>query len=72
VDGTVPARDLLGALLDAARPHADALGCRSELEGAPALAADPGFGRQLDVAAGEGGSLERMVAELARRFTPGA
>jgi carboxylate-amine ligase len=64
----VAAREVLGALLDAARPHADALECRDELELVPALAAEPGFGHQLDVAAGAGGSLPLLVAELARRF----
>jgi glutamate---cysteine ligase / carboxylate-amine ligase len=66
----VPAREQLAALLEAARPHADALGCRDELELVWALAAEPGFGRQLDIAAGEGGSLPRMLGELARGFSP--
>jgi carboxylate-amine ligase len=65
-----PARDALATLLDAARPHADALGCRDELELVWRLAAEPGFGRQLDIAAGEGGSLPRMLAQLARGFSP--
>jgi len=69
-DRTVPARAALAELLDAARPHADALGCRDELELVPALAAEPGFGRQLDLAADAGGSLPRMLAELARAFAP--
>jgi glutamate---cysteine ligase / carboxylate-amine ligase len=67
----VPARALLGGMLDAARPHADALGCRDELDLVPALADEPGFARQLDVAAREGGSLPDMLAELARGFVPG-
>jgi glutamate---cysteine ligase / carboxylate-amine ligase len=64
----VPARDVLADLLDAARPHADALGCRDEVELVVALAADPGYGRQLDIAAGEGGSLTAILAQLARDF----
>jgi glutamate---cysteine ligase / carboxylate-amine ligase len=67
----VPARALLGGMLDAARPHADALGCRDELDLVPALADEPGFARQLDVAAREGGSLPDMLAELARGLVPG-
>jgi carboxylate-amine ligase len=65
----VPARDVLAGVLDAARPHADALGCRDELELVPALAAEPGFGRQLDIAAGEDGNLTALLAELARGFS---
>jgi glutamate---cysteine ligase / carboxylate-amine ligase len=65
-----PARDVLAGLLEAARPHADVLGCRDELELVSALAADSGFGRQLDITAGEGGSLPAMLAELARGFSP--
>jgi carboxylate-amine ligase len=68
----VPVREALAGLLDAARPHADALGCRDELELVEALAAEPGYGRQLDIAAGAGGSLPRMLAELARGFSPAA
>ncbi|HEX2102605.1 MAG TPA: YbdK family carboxylate-amine ligase [Solirubrobacteraceae bacterium] len=68
---TVPVRDALARVLDAARPHAAALGCRDELELVAALAADPGFARQLDIAAGEGGNLQRMLAELARGFAAG-
>jgi glutamate---cysteine ligase / carboxylate-amine ligase len=62
----VPARELLGALLEAARPHADALGCRAELDLVTGLADEPGFGRQLDIAAGAAGSLPDMLAELTR------
>ena len=66
----IPARDVLGAAIAAARPHADELGCRAELDAVLALADEPGFGRQLDIAAGKGENLERMVAELARWFSP--
>ena len=67
---TVSARAVLDELLDAARPHADALGCRDELELVGGLAGEPGFARQLDVAARHAGSLPDMLAELAQGFAP--
>jgi len=69
--GGVPAREQLAALLEAARPHAAALGCAAELDGVPALAAEPGFARQLDAVNTNGGSLPAMVAGLAQAFAPG-
>ena len=67
---TVPARALLDELLEAARPHADALACRAELELVAGLADEPGFARQLDLAGRHGDSLNDMLAELAREFAP--
>src|SRR3954451_15480765 len=66
----VAARAQLDALVDAATPHAAALGCAAELDGVVALAAEPGFGRQLDAADAADGSLPAVVAELARAFAP--
>jgi glutamate---cysteine ligase / carboxylate-amine ligase len=65
-----PARALLREVLDVARPHADALRCRDELESAVGLALSPPFLRQLDAATGRRGSLPGLVAELAEAFTP--
>ena len=52
-----PARAQLRRLLDALRPHADALGCRAELERVLGLALAPAFLHQLDVAERGGGDL---------------
>ena len=41
-----PAREILGELLAACAPHAAALGCKAELAGVAALAAEPGDQRQ--------------------------
>jgi carboxylate-amine ligase len=46
----VPARELLGKLLDATRPHADALGCESSLEALATLAEQSGAAWQLRLA----------------------
>ena len=67
-----PARAQLHALLAAARPHADALRCRAELEDVGGLALRPPFMHQLDVAARHGGSLSALTGELAAAFSPGA
>jgi carboxylate-amine ligase len=64
-----PARAQLRAVLDAARSHADALGCRAELEGVARLALEPPFLRQLDVAERRG-RLPGLMAELAAAFVP--
>jgi glutamate---cysteine ligase / carboxylate-amine ligase len=63
-----PARAWLRELMPAARPHADALGCRAELETVAGLALAPPFLRQLDVAAREGDDLRAVTAELAAAF----
>jgi glutamate---cysteine ligase / carboxylate-amine ligase len=64
-----PARALLRGALDAARPHADALGCRDEVEGVARLALEPPFLRQLDVAERRG-RLPGLMAEQAAAFVP--
>jgi carboxylate-amine ligase len=64
-----PARAQLRAVLDAARPHADVLGCRTELETVARLALEPPFLRQLDVAE-RPGRLPGLMAELAAAFVP--
>jgi carboxylate-amine ligase len=63
----VPARELLERLLDAARPHADELGCRDELEGAARLAAAPGATRQRTLAE-RSRNLPEVVRGLAEAF----
>jgi carboxylate-amine ligase len=65
-----PARSILRGVLDAARPHADALGCRAELETVARLALEPPFLRQLDAVERRGGSLPGLVDELAAAFAP--
>jgi glutamate---cysteine ligase / carboxylate-amine ligase len=65
-----PARAQLRAVLDAARPHADDLGCRPQLEGVARLALEPPFLRQLE-AAGRRGGLPELMAGLAAAFVPG-
>jgi carboxylate-amine ligase len=64
-----PARAQLRAVLDAARPHADELGCRPELESVAGLALEPPFQRQLD-AAERGRGLPGLMGELAAAFAP--
>jgi carboxylate-amine ligase len=66
----VPAGERLAALLEACRPHADALGCRRELELAGALAADPGAARQR-AAAREPNGLAGLMRTLQAEFAPG-
>jgi carboxylate-amine ligase len=68
-EGLRPARDIAEELLDAARPHADALGCRDDLELVPEIMAAPGFAHQLAVAERRGG-LPALVSELASQFSP--
>jgi carboxylate-amine ligase len=73
-DARRPAREILGELLAACAPHAAALGCKAELAGVAALAAEPGDQRQRLLAGVEQGesvgpALGRMVCELAREFT---
>ena len=63
----VPARDQVAALLDACRPHAEDLGCESELEWIEAMAAQTGAQRQLNLARGEG-RLPGLVRALSDRF----
>jgi carboxylate-amine ligase len=63
----VPARELLADLVAICGPHADALGCRDELEKVLALGAQTGAQRQLDLSR-RLGSLPRVVAVLADDF----
>lgn len=65
-----PARAQLRRLLEALRPHADALGCRDELERVLGLALAPAFLHQLDVAERRGGDLPSLTSELAAAFSP--
>jgi carboxylate-amine ligase len=65
-----PARAQLRALLDAARPHADDLGCRGDIEAVARLALEPPFLRQLDAVERRGGRLPGLMAELAAAFAP--
>src|SRR6476619_3201405 len=60
-----PARAQLRRLLDALRPHADALGCRPDLERVLGLALAPAFLHQIDVAERGGGDLPGLTRELA-------
>ncbi len=64
----VPARQLLSELLEACAPHAEDLGCSSELEGARELAATTGSARQLALAS-RLGSLGGLMGELAGAFS---
>jgi carboxylate-amine ligase len=63
----VPARELLADLVAICGPHADALGCRDELEKVLVLGAQTGAQRQLDLSR-RLGSLPRVVAVLADDF----
>jgi glutamate---cysteine ligase / carboxylate-amine ligase len=60
--------DILEALLDAARPHAETLDCLHELELTARLAASPGAARQRAYFSMER-DLTRLVARLAELFT---
>jgi carboxylate-amine ligase len=62
-----PVTELLTQLLEAARPHAEALGSVTELALVPVLAASPGAARQRAYPADEAG-LIRLVAGLAAMF----
>jgi glutamate---cysteine ligase / carboxylate-amine ligase len=63
----VPVRELLDDLLGKCRPHALALGCATELEGARRLAACNGAARQRASLRG-GDGFPRVVARLAADF----
>jgi glutamate---cysteine ligase / carboxylate-amine ligase len=66
--GRVPAVDLLDSVLESCEPHAELLGCLSELASARTLAAQNGAARQ--VAFAQDGDLRRLTAELAAAFSP--
>jgi carboxylate-amine ligase len=63
----VPARELLGRLLEAARPHAADLGCEDLLDAAVMLGEEPGAKRQRRVAR-ESGGLPALVSLLSDAF----
>jgi carboxylate-amine ligase len=65
----VPIHERLARVLEACAPTADDLGCATELEGAAALAEDPGERRQRRHAAEHG--LADVPAYLAAEFTGG-
>jgi carboxylate-amine ligase len=62
-----PVTELLTELLEAVRPHAEALGCATELARVPALAARPGAARQRAYPTDKAG-LVQLVAALAGMF----
>jgi len=66
----VPATERLATVLEACRPHAEALGCGRELELAAALAADPGPARQRAAARAPHG-LPGLMRTLQAEFAPG-
>ena len=63
----VPARELLADLVAICRPHAQDLGCEAELDRVPALGAQTGAQRQIDLARSLE-SLPRVVGVLANDF----
>ena len=63
-----PIPEILDELLDAAQPHASALGCLDEFEQAATLVATPGAARQRAYSPSEEG-LVRLVAGLGDLFT---
>ena len=63
-----PVPEILDELLDAAQPHASALGCLDEFERAATLVATPGAARQRAYPPSEEG-LVRLVADLGDLFT---
>jgi gamma-glutamyl:cysteine ligase YbdK (ATP-grasp superfamily) len=76
--GRRPVREIADALVDACLPHADALGCRAELERIPELLAWPGESRQRAIAglrpeeAMGGRRLRRLVERLSWEFVQAA
>jgi carboxylate-amine ligase len=67
----VAARELLDELLEVCRPHAEVLGCETELASARALGASSGADRQIEVHDRAGG-LPPLVCALAEIFAPAA
>jgi carboxylate-amine ligase len=63
----VPVNAIVGELMPALAPHADALGCRDALETVPELVRESGADEQLRLFA-EGHSLPRLVEHLADDF----
>jgi carboxylate-amine ligase len=71
LDQRLPARALLEDLLVQCRPHAEDLGCATELDSLARLAERTGARRQLELSRSLG-SLPRVVAVLADDFLAGA
>jgi carboxylate-amine ligase len=71
LDQRLPARALLEDLLILCRPHAEDLGCGTELDSVARLAERTGARRQLELSRSLG-SLPRVVAVLADDFLAGA
>jgi carboxylate-amine ligase len=63
----VPVQQLLERLMDAARPHADALGCRDALESVPETLRETGTAEQLRIF-NERGELADVVEALSADF----
>ena len=63
----VPVETLVGDLMRALAPHADALGCRDALETVPELVRQSGADEQLRMFA-DGHSLPRLVEHLSADF----
>jgi carboxylate-amine ligase len=63
----VPAREIVGRLVDACAPHADVLGCSSELERVLTMAERTGADRQIELARGPE-RLAGLVAALAAAY----
>ena len=70
-DRRVPARELVEDVIDACRPHAQALGCVDELERVGEMAHHSGAQRQLQAARGPQ-RLHGLVRTLCEAFLPGA
>jgi carboxylate-amine ligase len=64
----IPAREMLDRLLEACRPHAEALGCTGYLDRVSNLAEHTGADRQKDLAGGDD-RLPGLVEALADQFT---
>jgi carboxylate-amine ligase len=65
----IPARNQLEELMEACAPHAEAVGCARELEGAQSLARVGGAASQRTVAGELDGDLHRLTEALARAFS---
>jgi carboxylate-amine ligase len=63
----VPAREMVGRLVDACAPHAEVLGCSSELERILTMAERTGADRQIELARGPE-RLSGLVAALAAAY----
>ncbi len=67
----VPAPEMVRELIELLRPHADELGCRTELDGIEDLLANgTGSHRQIAIADSNGQDLRALTAEIALRTHP--